>query len=272
MESAPVRQVRAVIASVLGSLRGGPHLPGSGLHWAAAYLFRDDSALLVLTGSDAGWLPAGTVVPAGVRVLWSEPEAAAWAPVDDPVRQLVEFAGAHGYSIGAVASTHPSRAHHIPKGRWQLVGEHHLGPVLPGSVSRFEVVASPDRVRRVRSLPPDGALRQCRALVRDLERVTVEPRHAIGDPQTRVQIRRRLAAGRVPRAATERLRLELGDVEEALRLPRANPRSAFPAGAPDGAALRAHLLERAIMETALAAAGGDVESAVYCWTVARHLV
>ncbi|RDB45187.1 hypothetical protein, partial [Tsukamurella tyrosinosolvens] len=56
-ENPAVHQVRAVIASILGSLRGGPHLPESGLNWAAAYLTRGPEPLLVVTTTDAGWLP-----------------------------------------------------------------------------------------------------------------------------------------------------------------------------------------------------------------------
>lgn len=166
-----------------------PHLPESGLNWAAAYLTRGPEPLLVVTTTDAGWLPLGTIVPAGVRVLWNVPTAAAWSTVDDPVRQLVEFAAAEGYAIHAVATTHPSRAHHIPNGPWKLVGERHPGQVLPRRVTRFELVASPERVAHLRSLGPDEADRQARALLRDLERVTVEPEYAIGVDEARAEAR-----------------------------------------------------------------------------------
>ncbi len=273
-ESPEIQQVRGVIASILGSLRGGPHLPESGLNWAAAYLTRDTEPLLVVTTTDAGWLPLGTIVPAGVRVLWNVATAAAWATVDDPVRQLVEFAAAGGYTIRAVATTHPSRVHHIPNGPWKLVGERHPGQVLPHRLTRFEVVASPARVAQIRALGPEGADRQARALLRDLERVTVEPQYAIGVEEARAEARRHLAAGRqVAPAVLEQLLLDQDALVDALNLARTPPRSLTAGGdPPDGAALRSRLVERALVEVAIAAARHDLESAIYGWTFARYLV
>lgn len=272
-ENPAVHQVRAVIASILGSLRGGPHLPESGLNWAAAYLTRGPEPLLVVTTTDAGWLPLGTIVPAGVRVLWNVPTAAAWATVDDPVRQLVEFAEAEGYTIHAVATTHPSRAHHIPNGPWKLVGERHPGQVLPYRVTRFEAVASPARVAHIRTLYPDEADRQARALLRDLERITVEPEYAIGVDEARAEARRYLAAGRdVPAAVGDQLLLDQDALADALNLARTPPRSlTADGGPPDGAALRSRLVERALVEVTIAAARHDLESAIYGWTFARYL-
>lgn len=268
-----VHQVRGVLASILGSLRGGPHQPDSGLHWACAHLTRGTESLLAVTTTDAGWLPLGAVVPAGIHVLWNVPTAAAWATVDDPVRQLVEYAAAGDRTIRAVATTHPSRAHHIPNGPWKLVGEGHPGRVLPLRRTRFEVVSSPARVEHLRSLPPDGADRQARALLRDLETVTVAPEHAIGDDGARVEARRHLAAGReVPPAVLDRLLLDQEALADALALPRTTPRALTAGGGPpDGAALRSRLVERALVEVAIAAARHDLESAVYGWTFARYL-
>ncbi|TWS19089.1 hypothetical protein FK529_11270 [Tsukamurella asaccharolytica] len=272
-ENPAIQQVRAVIASILGSLRGGPHLPESGLNWAAAYLTRGYEPLLVVTTTDAGWLPRGTIVPAGVRVLWNVPTAAPWSAVDDPVHQLVEFAAAEGYTIHAVATTHPSRAHHVPYGPWKLVGERHPGQVLPHRVTRFEVVASPARVAHLRTLGPDGADRQARALLRDLEQVVVEPEYAIGVEEARSEARRHLAAGgEVPPAVMDQLLLDQDALADALSLARTPPRSLTAGGGPpDGAALRSRLLERALVEVAVAAARHDLESAVYGWTFARYL-
>lgn len=262
-----------MIASILGSLRGGPHLPESGLNWAAAHLTRGVEQLLVVTTTDAGWLPHGTIVPAGVRVLWNVPTAAAWATVDDPVRQLVEFAEAEGYTIRAVATTHPSRAHHIPNGPWKLVGERHHGQVQPHRVTRFEVVASPSRVAHIRSLPPDEADRQARALLRDLGRITIEPEYAIGVDEARAEARRYLAAGRdVPAAVGDQLLLDQDALADALNLARTPPRTVTAGeGPPDGAALRSRLVERALVEVTIAAARHDLESAIYGWTFARYL-
>lgn len=226
-----------------------------------------------MTTTDAGWLPRGAVVPAGARVLWNVPTAPAWAVVDDPVRQLLEFAAAEGHTVRAVASTHPSRVHHVPDGPWKLVTERHPGPVLPHRMTRFEAVASPARVDRVRAMAPDEADRQCRALLRDLEQLTVEPAHAIGDAESRREARRYLSAGReVPPPVLAQLQYDHEALADALNLRRADPR-ALTAGAPppDGAALRARLLERAVVEAVLSAAYHDVESAVYAWTFARNL-
>lgn len=272
-EDSAIQQVRSVVASILGSLRGGPHLPESGLNWAVAYLTRDSQPLLVATTTDAGWMPLGTIVPAGVRVLWNVPTAAAWATVDDPVRQLVEFAAAEGYTIRAAATTHPSRAHHIPNGPWKLVGERHPGQVLPHRVTRFESVASPARVAHIRALPADEADRQARALLRDLERVTVVPRYAIGVEEARTEARRHLAAGQeVPSAVVDQLLLDQDALADALNLARVPPRSLTAGGdPPDGTALRARLVERALVEVTISAARHDLESAVYGWTFARYL-
>ncbi|KXO89942.1 hypothetical protein AXK56_07280 [Tsukamurella pulmonis] len=272
-ESLEIQQVRGVIGSILGSLRGGPYLPESGLNWAAAYLTRGPEPLLVVTTTDAGWLPLGAIVPAGVRVLWNVPTAAAWATVDDPVRQLVEFAGAEGYTIHAVATTHPSRAHHVPRGPWKLVGERHPGQVLPGRVTRFELVASPARIEHVRSLQPDAADRQARALLRDLERIEIPEQHAIGVDEARAEARRHLAAGRpVAPAVLDQLLIDQDALDDALRLPRTPPRSLTAgSGPPDGTALRARLLERALVEATVSAARHDLESAIYGWTFARYL-
>lgn len=272
-EDPAIQQVRGVVASILGSLRGGPHLPESGLNWAVAYLTRGAEPLLVATTTDAGWLPLGTIVPAGVRVLWNVPTAAAWATVDDPVRQLVEFAEAEGYTIRAVATTHPSRAHHIPNGPWKLVGERHPGQVLPHRLTRFELVASPARVAHIRTLQPDEADRQARALLRDLERVTVEPEYAIGVDEARTEARRYLGAGReVPPAVLDQLLLDQDALADALSLARTPPRSLTAgSGPPDGAALRSRLVERALVEVAISAARHDLESAIYGWTFVRYL-
>lgn len=269
-----MHQVRAVTASILGSLRGGPHLPESGLNWAVAYLTRGHQPLLVTTTSDAGWLPLGAVIPEGVRVLWNVPTAAAWATVDDPVRQLIEFADAGGYTIRAVATTHPSRVHHVPNGPWKLVGERHPGQVLPHRVTRFETVASPARVAQLRALAPEDADRQIRALMRDLEGAVVEPRYAIGVDEARAEARRHLAAGHeVPAPVLDQLLLDREALDDALNLARVPPRwLTAGSGPPDGAPLRARLIERAIVETAIAAARHDIESAVYGWTFARYLL
>ncbi|GAA1098826.1 type II toxin-antitoxin system VapC family toxin [Tsukamurella spumae] len=272
-ESPEIQQVRAVIASILGSLRSGPYLPESGLNWAVAYLTRGAEPLLVATTTDAGWLPRGTVVPADVRVLWNVPTAAAWATVDDPVRQLIEFAEGGDYTIRAVATTHPSRAYHIPNGPWKLVGQRHPGPVLPRRATRFEVVASPARVERIRSMGPEEAARQTRALLRDLEGVTVDPAHAIGLDEARAEARRYLFGGHpVPQEVLAQLLLDQDALADALSLTRTSPRVLTAGGEPpDGAALRDRLLERALVEATLSAAYHDVESAVYAWTFARYL-
>lgn len=218
-------------------------------------------------------MPQGTIVPAGVRVLWNVPTAAAWATVDDPVRQLVEFAAAEDYTIHAVATTHPSRAHHVPNGPWKLVGERHPGEVLPHRVTRFESVASPARVAHIRALPPDEADRQARALLRDLERVTVVPAYAIGVEEARSEARRHLAAGQeVPQTVVDQLLLDRDALADALNLARIPPRAlTVGSGPPDGGILRDRLVERALVEVAIAAARHDLESAVYGWTFARYL-
>ncbi|MBS4101111.1 hypothetical protein [Tsukamurella paurometabola] len=288
-----VRAVRAVVSSLLGSLRGGPHLPDSGLDWAVASLTRpprdtsrdgdaprgdaregdEPESFLVATTSDAGWMPPGTVVPAGVRVLWNVPTAVAWSTVDDPVRQLIEFAKAEGHAIEAVATTHPSRAYDVPGSPWRIVGERHPGPVLPGGVNRFEAIASPGRVATIRSLAPEDADRQARALLRDLEGITIAPALAIGVADTRTEARRFLEAGReVPSSVLAGLHIDEEALDDALNLDRLSPRAlSCDSPAPDDTDLRTRLVERALVAATLAAAYHDLESAVYAWTFARYL-
>ncbi|WP_019202311.1 hypothetical protein [Tsukamurella sp. 1534] len=268
-----IQQVRAVVASILGSLRGSEHLPDSGLNWAAAYVTRDRTHQVVVTTTDAGWLPPGVLVPRGARVLWNVPTAVPWSAVDDPVRQLVEFAATEGLTISALATTHRSRAHYSPAAPGRLVGVDRPGPVLDGGAGRFELVSSPTRVAQIRAMTPEQADRQTRALLRDLERLTVEPAHAIGLEEARAEARRFLGSGReVPTAVLAQLHRDEEALDDALALGRIDPRVPSPgAPPPSGRELRDRLLERAVLAATIAGAYHDVESAVYAWTFARHL-
>ncbi|CAM3842108.1 hypothetical protein TSST111916_09925 [Tsukamurella strandjordii] len=272
--SPAVLQARAVIASILGSLRDGPHLPESGLHWASAYLSRPGENVIAVSTTDAGWLPPGVLVPSGVRVLWNAPAATAWATVDDPVRQLIEYAAGNGYAIRGIATTHPSRVHYDPADPGRLVGENRRGPVFDGGADRFEVVASADRVARIRGLDDAHADRQSRALLRDLERLTVGPGYVPGLDETVAEAGRYLRAGRkVPVAVRDHLAFAEDELVDALRADRKSPRDlSADSRAPDESRLRHLLLQRAAVAATRAAIAHDVESAVYAWTFARYLM
>lgn len=271
--SPAVQQAGDAVASILGSLRGGPHGPESGLHWAAGLLIRGTEAVMAVATSDAGWLPPGVVIPAGVRVLWNMPTGHRWAAVDDPVRQLVDHAQRDGYTPAAVATTHPGRAYASFVGAENMVRVQRPGAVLPGGRSRFEATVSPARLEHIRSLTTDLAERQARALIRDLETQPIAPEHAIGIEAARIDARCHLdEREEVPPAVLEQLISDeraLGDALNLGRIP-ASP-SDLEAPPPDAAALRDRLLERAIVVATLAAAHHDIESAVYAWTYARFL-
>lgn len=272
--SLAVLQARAVIASILGSLRDGPDLPESGLHWAAAYLSGAAENVIAVSTTDAGWLPAGVEVPAGVRVLWNVPVATAWATVDDPVHQLMEYARTGGYQVRGIATTHPGRVHYDPADPGRLVGEHRIGPVLDGGLDRFAVVASPERVARIRELGPEQADRQTRALLRDLERLTGGPGLVPGLDETVAEAGRYLRNGRtVPTSVLDHLEHAEDDLVDALRADRKSPRAlSADSPAPDGRLLRRLLLQRATVSATRAAIDHDLESTVYAWTFARYLV
>lgn len=268
-----VQQVHDAVASILGSLRGGPHGPESGLHWAAGLLVKDAETIMAVTTSDAGWLPPGVLIPAGVRVLWNMPTGYRWASIDDPVRQLIEYAEQDGYTLTAVATTHPSRAYVPVVGEENVVGVLRPGAVLPGGRSRFEATVSPARLQHIRSLDPEQAERQARALIRDLETQPIAPEHAIGIEAARIDARCFLdERDEVPPAVLEQLHADERALGDALILDR-TPASAedLTAPAPDAARLRDRMLERAILVATLAAAYHDIESAVYAWTYARFL-
>ncbi|WP_336669632.1 hypothetical protein [Tsukamurella sp. USMM236] len=268
-----VQQVHDAVASILGSLRGGPHGPESGLHWAAGLLVKDAETIMAVTTSDAGWLPPGVVIPAGVRVLWNMPTGYRWASIDDPVRQLIDYAEQDGYTLTAVATTHPSRAYVPVVGEENVVGVLRPGAVLPGGRSRFEATVSPARLQHIRSLDREQAERQARALIRDLETQPIAPEHAIGIEAARIDARCFLdERDEVPPAVLEQLHADERALGDALILDR-TPASAedLTAPAPDAARLRDRMLERAILVATLAAAYHDIESAVYAWTYARFL-
>lgn len=268
-----VQQVHDAVASILGSLRGGPHGPESGLHWAAGLLVNEAETIMAVTTSDAGWLPPGVVIPAGVRVLWNMPTGYRWASIDDPVRQLIEYAEQDGYTLTAVATTHPSRAYVPLVGEENVVGVLRPGAVLPGGRSRFEATVSPARLQHIRSLDREQAERQARALIRDLETQPIAPEHAIGIEAARIDARCFLdERDDVPPAVLEQLHADERALGDALILDR-TPASAedLTGPAPDAARLRDRMLERAILVATLAAAYHDIESAVYAWTYARFL-
>ncbi|TWS17913.1 hypothetical protein FK529_18200 [Tsukamurella asaccharolytica] len=271
--SPAVEQVYDAVASILGSLRGSPHGPDSGLHWAAGLLVNDAETVMAVTTSDAGWLPPGVVIPAGVRVLWNVPAGYRWASIDDPVRQLIEYAANGGYTLTAAATTHPSRAYASVVGEENLVGVLRPGAVLPGGRSRLEATVSPARLQHIRSLEPEQADRQARALIRDLESQPIAPEHAVGIEAARIDARRFLDEHEeVPPAVLEQLHTDERALGDALSLDR-TPASVedLTVPAPDALHLRDRLLERAILVATLAAAYHDIESAVYAWTYARFL-
>ena len=261
-----------LLASILGSLRGGPHGPDSGLNWAVALLTRDDDAQLVLTTRDAGWLPPGAVIPPGTRVLWNVPTSVPWSTVDDPVRQVIEHARATGYAVDAVATTHPSRAYADHIGGGGLVEVTQPGPVLPDGASRLQAVASPDRLARLADMSEEQAARQTRALLRDLERIT-DSALLTDHSKTRTDIRRFLESRKeVPAALIDQLQRDLDAISDALATARTDPREvAIGQTAPASDRLRRLLLDQAVLNTVAAAVKHDVDSAVYSWTVARFL-
>ncbi|ADG80045.1 putative protein OS=Tsukamurella paurometabola (strain ATCC 8368 / DSM / CCUG 35730 /CIP 100753 / JCM 10117 / KCTC 9821 / NBRC 16120 / NCIMB 702349/ NCTC 13040) OX=521096 GN=Tpau_3464 PE=4 SV=1 [Tsukamurella paurometabola] len=272
--SPAVLQARAVVASILGSLRDGPHLPDSGLHWAAAYLSSADENVIAVATTDAGWLPPGVLIPSGVRVLWNVPAATAWATVDDPVRQLLEYAAGAGYAVRGIATTHPSRVHYDPADPGRLVGERRLGPVFDGGANRFAVVSSAERVALIRALDDDHAARQARALLRDLERLVAGPGPVPGLDETLAEAGRYLRARRpLPAAVRHHLAFVEDELVDALRADRTSPRAlSADSPAPDGRQLRHLLLQRAAVSATRAAIDGDLESTVYAWTFARSLI
>ncbi|MGX9296639.1 hypothetical protein [Tsukamurella paurometabola] len=271
--SPAVQQVHDTVASILGSLRGGPHGPETGLHWAAGLLVRGSETIMAVTTSDAGWLPPGVLIPAGARVLWNTPTGYRWASIDDPARQLIEYARQDGYTLTAIATTHPSRAYAPVVGESSLVRVTRPGAVLPGGRSRFEVTVSPARLQHIRSLDREQAERQARALIRDLETQPIAPEHAIGIEAARIDARCFLdERDEVPPAVLDQLHTDERALGDALSLDRV-PASAADLGsaAPEAARLRDRMLERAILVATLAAAYHDIESAVYAWTYARFL-
>ncbi len=271
--SPTLRQVHDAVASILGSLRGGPHGPQSGLHWAAGLLVKDAETIMAVTTSDAGWLPPGVLIPAGVRVLWNMPSGYRWASIDDPVRQLIEYAEQDGYTLTAVATTHPSRVYAPAVGEENIVGVLRPGAVLPGGRSRFEATVSPARLQHIRSLTREQAERQARALIRDLETQPIAPEHAIGIEAARIDARCFLDDGaQVPRPVLDQLLSDERALGDALSLDRtpASPED-LNGAAPEAERLRDRMLERAILVATLGAAYHDIESAVYAWTFARFL-
>lgn len=272
--SPAVQQVHDAIASILGSLRGGPHGPDSGLHWAAGLFVKGEETVMAVTTSDAGWLPPDVVIPGGARVLWNMPNGCRWASVDDPVRQLIEYAEQDGYALVAAATTHPSRAYVDAVGEENFVRVLRPGAVLAGGRSRFEATVSPVRLEHIRSLDRDQALRQARALIRDLETQPIGHENAVGIEAARLDARCFLDEGaEVPPPVLEQLHNDEQALRDVLSLDR-TPASAqdLTAGeAPTATRLRDRMLERAIVVATLAAAYHDIESAVYAWTYARFL-
>ncbi len=266
-------QVRDAVASILGSLREGPHGLGSGLHWAAGLLDNGTETVMAVSTSDAGWLPLGVQIPAGVRVLWNVPGGHRWASIDDPVRQLVDYARRNGYTIKAVATTHESRAYDAAVEGGNVVVVRRPGRVLPGGRTRLEATVSPARLQHIRSLNREQAERQMRALVMDLETETIAPEHAIGIEAARLDARCFLDEGtRVPPAVLRQLHSDERALADVLGLDRtpASPAD-LEAEAPAATRLRDRLMERAIVVATLASAYRDLDSAVYAWTFARFL-
>lgn len=269
-----VQQVHDAVASILGSLRGGPHGPESGLHWAAGLLVKDAETIMAVTTSDAGWLPPGVVIPAGVRVLWNMPTGYRWAAIDDPVRQLIDYAERDGYTLIAVGTTHPSRAYASVVGEENIVGVHRPGAVLPGGRSRFEATVSPARLQHIRSLGREQAERQARALIRDLETQPIAHENAVGIEAARIDARCFLDEyDEVPPAVLDQLHNDERALHDVLRLDRipASLEDLAAGTAPTAGRLRDRMLERAILAATLATAYHDIESAVYAWTYARFL-
>ena len=262
-----------VLASILGSLRDGPHGPDSGLDWAVALLTSDEGdTQLAITTRDAGWLPPGVLIPRGARVTWNVPTGVPWATVDDPVRQLLEHSTAAGYKVLAIATTHPSRAYADHAGADGLIEVTKPGPVLPDGVSRLEAIASPGRFARIAGMTPEDAARQTRALLRDLERIT-DTSLPSNREKTRTDIRRFLEARKaVPTELTDQLQRDLDAVTDALAARRIDPREMqIGDPAPPSDRLRRLLIDRTVLHAVAAAVEHDVESAVYSWTVARFL-
>ena len=272
--SPAVQQVHDAIASILGSLRGGPHGPDSGLHWAAGLFVKGEETVMAVTTSDAGWLPPDVVIPGGARVLWNMPNGCRWASVDDPVRQLIEYAEQDGYALVAAATTHPSRAYVDAVGEENFVRVLRPGAVLAGGRSRFEATVSPVRLEHIRSLDRDQALRQARALIRDLETQPIGHENAVGIEAARLDARCFLDEGaEVPPPVLEQLHNDEQALRDVLSLDRtpASAQDLTAEEAPTATRLRDRMLERAIVVATLAAAYHDIESAVYAWTYARFL-
>ena len=270
--SPALQRVRDVVASIAGTLAGGPHSTESGLHWAAGLLVSPTEEIVVVTSSDAGWLPPRVLIPADVRVLWNVPGSHRWAAVDDPVRGLLEYAQDRGYLVEAVATTHPSRAY-SPVVAGNLVGVTRVGPVIPGGLNRFEAVVSPVRRDHIRSLSPVEAARQTRALLRDLEQMPIAAENAIGFELARTDARRFLDSHtEIPLPLLEQLHIDDEALTDALCLGRI-PARADDLGQepPEAEQLRDRLLERAVLAATMAACYFDVESAVYAWTFAKFL-
>ncbi|GAB3134257.1 hypothetical protein GCM10027289_25790 [Tsukamurella serpentis] len=266
-------QVHDVVASILGSLVNGPNGPETGFHWAAGLLVGESETVMAVSTSDAGWLPPDAVIPAGVRVLWNMPTGYQWASIDDPVRQLLEYAALGDFRTAAVATTHPGQAYRSAVGATEFVGVSRPGAVLPGGRSRFEATVSAARSQHIRSLDRVQADRQARALIRDLEKQVIAEDHVIGLEAARLDARRFLESnGAVPPAVLEQLHSDARALSDVLRLDRtpAAPED-LSRPAPQAQRLRDRMLERAIVVATLAAADHDIESAVYAWTFARFL-
>lgn len=142
-----------------------------------------------------------------------------------------------------------------------------------GGRGRLEATVSPARLQHIRSLNAEEAGRQARALVRDLESVAIAPEHAIGIEAARLDARCFLEAkGEVPQPVLDQLHRDEQALSDVLRLDR-TPASAEDLfrSAPDARRLRDRMVERAIVVATLAAAYGDVDSALYAWTFARFL-
>ncbi|KXO94308.1 hypothetical protein [Tsukamurella pseudospumae] len=269
--TAEQEHVSGVLASILGSLRGSEHLPDSGLHWAVGLLSGASGATIVAATSDAGWLPPPSRIPEGVRVLWNVPEVA-WALLDDPVRQVVEYARANDYELGAVATTHPGRSLRDAVGAGGIVGLTAPGSALDGARPRFDVVASPERAAQIRAMDTERAARQIRALLRDLERIPDGARDVVTG-QAPVEARRYLGAERsVPESVIDQLSRDRSALDDAMRAERV-PARTVGLGEREPTAIRLYelLLDRARVDATFTAIAGDIEGTVYHWTFAKRL-
>lgn len=158
-----------VLAWVLDDVAGTPHDHESGLTWAAAVLGTGGSRQLVVTTSDAGWMPPAARLPRGVRLVVRHPDADSWAAVADPVRPLLEIARAEDLDVRAIATTHESRAHIGAVAPAAFIGVDHAAraPETERRASRVELLVSEERRDLIASLDDTARRDQMLACVDD---------------------------------------------------------------------------------------------------------